>query len=164
MKLSTIAVENWNDFSWKNGIKFHCACVQTGHGNMNCLECFDNRIVYPTQATAYDTGYEVAGLTARLPYVGVVAFDYQGHVWLGTRLREEVDPAPFLASAWLRLFPKSQWLPEQFVDVNSVPDYYKSLPKHDADAIVAKLKESLERTAEKSKSDLERLEELSRGA
>lgn len=163
MKLSTITVENWYEFSWKYGIKFHCACLQTGQGNMNCLECFDARVVFPSNPTAYDTGYEVAGQTERLPYVGVVAFEHQGRVWLGTRLRDEVDPAPFLASAWLRMFPKSQWLPEQFVDVNSVPDYYKSLPKHDADAIVAKLKESLELTAEKSRGDLERLAELTRG-
>ena len=163
MKLSTIAADDWHEFSWKNVVKFHCACVLAGHGNSACLDCMGQRIVYPTQATAYDSGYEVTGTIDRIPYTGVVAFEYQGHVWMGTRLREGVDPAPFLASAWLKMFPKSKWLPEQFVDVNSVPDYYNSLPKIDADAIVAKRREALAMTAEKSRADLERLDRLSPG-
>lgn len=124
------------------------------------MECGDTKVVFPVNSTAYDTGYEVAGPINRMPYGGVVAFAYRGHVWLATRLCEGVPAAPFLAAAWLRMFPKTQWLPEQFGDVNSVPEFYANLPKDDADAVVAKLRESLSLNLEKSQADLEKLNQM----
>lgn len=160
MKLSAITVEDWDQFGREHGVLFHCPCVAKGFANNPCDECGETRVVTPINPTAYDTGYMVAGPVNPLPYAGVVAFAHQGHVWFGTRLREGAVAAPFLAMAWLRMFPKSQWLPEQFGDVNSVPDFYSCLPRADADAVVERLRESLSLNLEKSQADLDRLNQM----
>lgn len=163
MKLSTITVLNWPEFQWDNNVRFDCPCIGNRTSDVWCLECDCAGVVFPANPTAYDTGYKPTGSINRLPYDHVVAFEYNGNIWLGTRLREGVDPAPFLAAAWLNLFPKCQWLPEQCGDVNSVQDYNKYLPPDVAAAVIAKLRESLELNMEKSQADLERLNDLTAG-
>jgi hypothetical protein len=160
MKLVTTAVYNWPEFQWTQGVRFDCPCVGERASHLGCLECNGAGMVFPVNPTAYDTGYKVSGPLNRLPYNCVVAFEYNGTIWLGTRLREEVDPAPFLAAAWLNLFPKCQWLPEQFGDVNSIPDYQKHLPADVAAAVIAKLRESIKLNLEKSQADLDRLKQM----
>ena len=150
MKLSTITVSDWEQFGITKNVFFHCPCDK----------CRDDGVVFPTSSTAYDTGYEVAGPVEQSPYPGVIGFHHHGHVWLGTRLNDGVDAAPYLAAAWLRMFPNSQWLPEQFGDVNSVPEFHAELPREDADAVVAKLRESLSMSLEKSKDDLKKLNQM----
>ncbi len=157
MKLSAISVYNWREFQLTHNIKFNCFCAGK---TTQCLYCNNTNEILPVNPVAYDTGYEIAGIINQMPYVGVVAFVYQNRIWLATRLGENTYPAPYLAMAWIRLFPNSQWLPEQFGDVNSVVDFYNVLPKEDADTVISKLRKSLSLNIEKSQEDLNKLNEI----
>lgn len=156
MKLSTISINNWHEFILDNKVDLSCQC----DSNVGCVECYWLRSIFPTSNIAYDTGYIAIRDMKRLPYTGVVAFEYRGHVWMTTRLQIDVNPLPYLAAAWIKMFPKCEWLPEQFGDVNNILDFYAVLPKEDADAVVVKIRDSLTMNIEKSQLYLNKINQM----
>jgi len=155
-QLSTMRVDDWSDFVKRHGIDLGCDCQR------GCSHCNNRRIVWPTAGVAFDTGYNVTGEFPRVPYRGTVAFEYERRIWLAACCGPEQDSGPFLAMAWLSLFPRCGWLPEQFGDVASIRDIYATLAAEDAEKVVEKLKESLELALERSKAGLTQLEEFRR--
>jgi len=141
MKLSSLRIYDWPSFIYEYNI--------------------DIGDIVPVGHVVYDTGYEIAGDFQRVPYKDTIAFAHARRIWLVYNGTAE-DETPFLAMAWLNLFPRCEWLPEQFGDAGSWPDYYHNLPPEDADRIVGKLKQSLQLDLKRSQAGLAQLEQYER--
>ena len=104
-------VENWTEFIEENDIDFTCRDCK-GEG---CEECEEGSLI-PMWNTIWDTGFYVSDdhhLPCK-PAPNVVAFQHDKHVWLGLT-GCGMDCTPYLALAWLNLFPNCQWIPENYL-------------------------------------------------
>ena len=109
--LDTERIEDWGDFIEKHDVNFTCRECE-GEG---CEECEEGSI-FPMWNTVWDTGFFVSDhhhLPCK-PAPNVVAFQHGDHVWLGLT-GCGMDCTPYLALAWLNLFPDCRWVPENFL-------------------------------------------------
>lgn len=158
MKLASIKVDSWMEFAKWHGIDLSCECNDINGYHDHPIRDDNECLVIPVGLTAYDSGYEVAGHFPRIPYPKTVAFAHEGRIGLAFNGEAGEEETPFLAMAWLNLFPNCEWLPEQFGDFNSIPDYYAHLPPEDAERLVQRIEQSVKLELERSSAALQKIE------
>jgi len=113
--LGTLHVDDWEKFIEENDIDLACpTCHGEGIvGQDDCEDCGGAGYLEPMWNTIWNTGFH--GCAEHLPAEshGVIAFEYDNHVWFALA-GCGMDMTPHLAAAWAELFPQCEWIPEQF--------------------------------------------------
>jgi len=114
-------IEDWGQFIEEHDIDLSCdECngtgeveVEDGDEKEECQEC-SGGYVEPLWNTVWDTGFHAAGRECpRQPAPNTFAFEFDERIWLGLTCCG-MDCTPFLALAWINLFPDCRWLPFEF--------------------------------------------------
>ena len=119
--LETRQIEDWGQFIEENDIDLSCdECngtgeveVEDGDEKEECQEC-SGGYVEPLWNTVWNTGFHASGREVpRQPAPNTLAFEYDERIWLGLTCCG-MDCTPFLALAWINLFPDCRWIPIEF--------------------------------------------------
>jgi hypothetical protein len=110
--LKTFHVDDWADFIRANDIDLTCPMCRGD--KENCDDCSGVGYMTPMWNTIWNTGYQNGAQHVPAHLGDVFAFDWDGEIWFGL-LGCGMDLTPCLAWAWIEMFPKCQWLPEQFI-------------------------------------------------
>lgn len=111
-RLETYHVDDWAKFIEENDIDLSCP-VCRGEKD-ECEECSGTGYLEIMWNTIWDTGFHAGSRSIPASIHGVAAFEHNGNVWFGLQ-GCGMDMTPYLAAAWVELFPDCQWLPEQFI-------------------------------------------------
>jgi len=141
MHLETKHIDDWQSFIEENDIDLICKKCN-GDG---CEECTAGSIE-PMWNTVWNTGFHSTDVELPIHLPNVFAFEYDDYVWLGLTCCG-MDCTPYLALAWMALFPDCDWLPDQFIldGTNLRGGYYETeLGKEDAKKIYALIESTIE--------------------
>ena len=110
--LQTYHVDDWAEFIQAHDIDLTCPTCRGERER--CNDCDGSGYIDPMWNTVWNTGFR-NGAQSVPAYLGnVFAFDWDGEIWFGL-LGCGMDCTPFLALAWIEMFPGCQWLPDQFI-------------------------------------------------
>ena len=110
--LETYHVDDWAEFIQAQEIDLTCP---TCRGEKeNCDDCGGSGYMEPMWNTIWNTGYHNGEQSVPAHFENVFAFDWNGKIWFGLSCCG-MDCTPFLAQAWIEMFPDCQWLPDQFI-------------------------------------------------
>ena len=117
MYLETRHIEDWTEFIEENNIDLSCP-VCKGEGTTEngeyCEDCSGTGYIEPMWNTIWNSGFHAGDKYPATKEDGnVFAFDYDDEVWLGLSCCG-MDCTPYLAKAWMIMFPDCMWIPEQF--------------------------------------------------
>lgn len=140
--LETYQVEDWGKFIEEHDIDLSCPACQ---GCEDCEDCGGRGYMEPLWDTIWNTGFHYVDQTLPCKFPNVFAFEYDDYVWFGLTCCGQ-DNTPYLAAAWLEMFPDCNWLPEQFIvtGVNLREGYVEScVGKRTARRIYAKVGDTI---------------------
>ncbi len=109
--LQTYHIDDWAEFITTHDIDL---TYPTCKGEKErCEDCDGSGYIEPLWNTIWNTGFSSGALSVPAYLGNVFAFDWDGEIWFGLTCCG-MDCTPFLALAWIEMFPGCQWLPEQF--------------------------------------------------
>ena len=112
--------EDGDECIYCNGTgKMECSdCDGTGEVEDDeecCEDCNGSGYIEPMWNTIWNTGFHaVAGRKVPRQLGTVFAFEWDNEIWFGLS-GCGMDCGPYLAAAWMEMFPDCEWLPEQFI-------------------------------------------------
>ena len=156
MMLSTLTITD----HFASASRIDLTCSHCGGNKPDCRHCLGKGEVPLRGGRIYNSGFPAGKRFDRSPVQGVVAFEYQGNVWIGLSTTGPAsDMIPALALAWTRLFSKCQWMPDQFVDTRHLPFYSEKLGEKTARGLIEKMRNALHRQKEQVEADLTKIEQ-----
>jgi hypothetical protein len=110
--LQTYNVDDWAEFIQAHDIDLTCPTCRGERED--CDDCDGSGYIDPMWNTIWNTGFRTGARRVPTSLGNVFAFDWDGEIWFGL-LGCGMDCTPFLALAWIEMFPGCQWLPDQFI-------------------------------------------------
>ena len=110
--LQTYHVDDWAEFIQAHDIDLTCPTCRGE--KRDCNDCGGSGFVEVMWDTIWNTGYRNGAQCVPACLDNVFAFDWNGEIWFGL-LGCGMDCTPFLALAWIKMFPDCRWLPDQFI-------------------------------------------------
>jgi hypothetical protein len=154
MRLAELAVADWDGFLARHRIDL--TCTGCGGGRPRCRMCHGTS-PRPAGPTAYDSGFKPFRRYPRVPVPGTVAFTLNDTIWLAPTGDGVAEAVPRLALAWVVLFPRCQWVPDQFVDTARLAAYHEVLGAAGG-KVLARMRAGFEAERTRATDDLKALD------